>query len=199
MSSFKRNGSQFPSNSAFWRNGWLFSHRNVCEFDAFNRKYVVEYLTSSSVSVYRIDTFARIDLIVDKFMALRISSNTDEQKNHHVCLAATRPVRSVTENELRFDFSFKNKKNVHNCFRFTTLTHNLLKSNIDLEHLRVDIKDVMYQTQETVFYHIFKLVFLTTNFEVFGNVVIHCHECSIYLLNENWNLLKLRIKRRKKS
>ena len=54
----------------------------------FNRKYVVEYLTSCShicdsyykeqtLSVSRIDTFTRIDLIADKFMALRISSNTN--------------------------------------------------------------------------------------------------------------------------
>ena len=52
---------------------------------------------------------------------------------------------------------------------------------------------VIYQTLERVFHHISEKivgnmtrsgVFLT-NFEVFGHVMKHSHECLIYLLNRN--------------
>ena len=51
-----------------------------------------------TLSVSRIDMFARIEFIADKFIALRISRNWDELKNRPV--AATRPIQSVAELEL---------------------------------------------------------------------------------------------------
>ena len=47
---------------------------------------------------------------------------------------------------------------------------------------------VKYQTWKTAYDHISKTIcwVLLTNFEVFGNYVVkQCHECLIYLLNQN--------------
>lgn len=81
----------------------------------FNTKYV-EYLTSSShicysyykaqrLSVSRIDTLARVDIMAKKFMALRNQATPMNTKNCPVYLAATRPMQSVTANELRLHFT----------------------------------------------------------------------------------------------
>ena len=68
-----------------------------------------------------------------------------------------------------------------------SLNLDILKGYNSKANSSITIKDLRCQAEKTVFDLISnteKTVFLT-NFEVFGNVVKHCLECLIYLLNRN--------------